>query len=469
MIDNFNKVLNRFYFFPPPIIIRKMTLKTRRLLFYGFAAIFLIGGTVLVLHSGGWLFDFKNLKFNRAGGIYIETPMEEVTVKIGNVELPVKSGFLKNSLLITNLSPKTYSVEIKKEDYQSWVKNLTVKPALVTQTCPVLLMPVEWTAKLIADNIEDFWIGPKYSAWKTKSGKLIVNNKSSVGDTFISWLYGGNSALIFSQQKKTYFVVNINRNNTTININLLFNNLKEKNNNFNSEQIVGISPHLFDGNKIIVQTAKKLYFLDFSKLSLETILLEKPSSLFLTENNELMFLKQSNLYLFDILSRKSGIIGENMNKRPDDVGFSPDGEKIAVLVDKKLFYADRSTTTLKEISSSAVYFKFSPDSEKIAFWEENGQIKVFFLKDQSEKCGKKNGDFSGLGFYSLDFKMPFLWHKDSAYLFIKFPENLYLLEIDERPPLNQQPINIKADKYYYSSDTNTLFFFRLNDLYKTAL
>ncbi|MDD5431299.1 MAG: hypothetical protein PHP03_03715 [Candidatus Pacebacteria bacterium] len=441
-----------------------MTLKVRRLVTISFIILFLLIGGFLIFYSTGLLIDLKNLTLSRSGAIYLEAQTKDIQIKIGKEKLQLNPGLFKDGILVTNLLPKNYKVEASKEGYQNWTKNIYVKPSLVSRTYPIILLPNDWSAELIYKDVAGFWTGKKYSAWKTSSGKLFINGKKAAGTDLKNWLYGDNSALTYDSAEKSYFVVNPDQNNAALNISLIFNNLAATELNSSAK----IFPHPYDQKKLILNSAGEIYVLDFSNFKLET-LNEKNSSVALAQNKELFIIKKTGLYSYNLATKSKKVISSKITALPEKMEVSSDGLTLAFLSGEKITLINTASLESTVISSSAKYFKFSPDGKKIAFWEDSGEIRVYFLAEQQKWSDKKSGDYASLGYYQLDQSHPFDWHSGSAHLLIKFPEKTYLLEIDDRQPINQQIINLKMDDYQYNPANNFVYFITDGIFYKTGL
>ncbi|MDD5547523.1 MAG: hypothetical protein PHN74_01290 [Candidatus Pacebacteria bacterium] len=442
-----------------------MTIKVRKMLLSLFVILFLILGGVLILYSNGWIFDFGTLKFSRLGAVYIETETDNFQMKIGKNEININPGLFQNGVLVANLVPKNYRLEITKENYQSWTKDIRVKPSLVVRTYPIVLFPNKWVPEEIYKNTSDFNIGSRYIFRKTLSGKLMINNTASNGDEFIDWLYGGSLALTKDTAKNVYFVINPKQKNTALNINLIFNNLKEGISMRDSDNNPKIIPHPYDGNKLIVSTINRIYMIDIARFTIQTISKE-PGSIILAKNKKLFLMKKSGIYSLDLSSKTEKLITAEIAEKPELADLSPDSETLALLAGKKLFLINLAEPKVSQAASSVSYFKFSPDGEKIAFLENNNLIKILFLKDQAKVVPQKSGAICSLGAYSLEQDHPFEWYHNSAYLLTKHSNKLHLLEIDDRSLINQQDINIDLGKYFYDDEDNYVYFISSGSLNK---
>src|SRR3989344_2475410 len=109
-----------------------MTKKTRNLLFIILALLFLIVAPLTVFYSLGWRIDWNNKKIVKPGILYFKVWPRGVQIYINGV-LKKKTDFFFGSALIENLIPKKYKVEVKKEGFQVWNKNLEISEGMATE------------------------------------------------------------------------------------------------------------------------------------------------------------------------------------------------------------------------------------------------------------------------------------------------------------------------------------------------
>lgn len=119
-----------------------MSLKKRRIIFWIFVAVFLFGATYLALYSSGWRINWQELKLEQTGAVYIKSQPTDVLISVSRRMERAKSGLIfYKGTLFTNLSHKSYSIEVEKDGFFPWSKKLEVKPLLVTQTTHIILLP----------------------------------------------------------------------------------------------------------------------------------------------------------------------------------------------------------------------------------------------------------------------------------------------------------------------------------------
>jgi hypothetical protein len=449
-----------------------MTLKTRRLIFYSLIIIFLILAFIIIPYSNGLRFDIRTLSFVKLGGLYLETEPIDAQINVDNIGMQIKPGFLKSGILIANLFPKTYRISVTKQGYQPWSKNIEVKPSLVTQVHQIILLPLKWQEEVVAKNVKDIFLNSNNIAWKNLDDKLEIDGlpgqgKIIKGSQFITWLSNNKSVLTLDDSVNNYFTVNVS-DNTSLNINLIFENLKDQKLINDPSKINKIIAYPSDGNKIILATDKSLYVLDFNKFSL-TAIKSGRYNLLIAGNGKIFFADSENLYSYDLKSKAIFIITQ---KNASSAELSPNGQFLAFSSENKLFLLDQNNSEgrIKELSENPSYFKFSPDSNKIAVLANNSWwINIYFIGDDYELYGKKPMSSSSFEIGTLDDTSPITWHENSSYIFLKYSNSLNLLEIDDNnPPTNTQSVEINVNKYFYDQETNTIYLLRGDVLYKAS-
>jgi hypothetical protein len=441
-----------------------MNLKLRRGLFYTLILIFIILAIFIIPYSNGWRFDFKNFSFVKLGGIYIETSPMETQIQIDRINFQTKPGFIKSGLVVANLFPKTYYVSVQKEGYQPWTKNITVRPSLVTQIPQIILLPKNWEKQLIAENVEDFFMGSTL-LYKDTQNNLKIEEKVIKGNEFLGWFSGEKSILVYNTKNKIYFVINISQNNTALNVNLIFNNLKDQKNIKDLSQIKTAVPHFSDKNKIFLLTSNAIYLLDLNKPSLD--LLKNGNFTLLDLNEEEIYFSDSNsLYSYNLFTKKESSIFNSKNT--SNLKISANKQFLAFNDSENLVLLNKLNENGNEgrLISDVLYFNFSPDNKKLATMDKNGEIKIFFIGDDYELFNKELLSFSVFNISDIDIAYPVLWHSNSSYIFIKTKNDFRMMEINDDPPTNFHTVNVVADKYFYNPKTEDIYVIQNNNLYR---
>jgi len=140
-----------------------MVKKTRTILFLIFLFLFLIASPLIVFYSQGYRLDLNppagGKKLTQTGGLFFKVLPKQAEIYLdGN--LAKKTDFFFGSVLIENILPKNYKVEIKKEGYYPWEKTLEIKEKEVTESKNIILFPQEPGFSIFNKGVKNFWFSP---------------------------------------------------------------------------------------------------------------------------------------------------------------------------------------------------------------------------------------------------------------------------------------------------------------------
>ncbi len=117
-----------------------MTRKRKLIYLSALFGVFIVFVPLLVLFSAGYTVD-SEFRLVKTGGIYLVNKEPDIAVKLDGKSAK-KAGMLEKNILISNLTPKRYSVVVEKDGYRPWKKNITVEEQKV-EVCYPLLVPVK--------------------------------------------------------------------------------------------------------------------------------------------------------------------------------------------------------------------------------------------------------------------------------------------------------------------------------------
>ena len=157
-----------------------MEKRTRTVLFIICVVIFSLAAPVVVFYSQGYRFDFETKKIVQTGAFYFKVSPRNAEVWLNN-KLKTKTSIFTNSALIENLMPKTYGVEIKKQGYHTWQKNLEIREKQVTEAKNIVLIPEKPNFIIINQTIPEI----EASATSSDEKKLIEFNDYEIWVAFI--------------------------------------------------------------------------------------------------------------------------------------------------------------------------------------------------------------------------------------------------------------------------------------------
>lgn len=457
-----------------------MSKKTRRLIFYSFVFLFIIAGLAVVFYCQGWRIVIQNysVRFQRTGAVFIQTNPKGVIIKIGKEIFGDKSGLIQNGTLVGELLPGNYKIEIEKNNYLAWAKNIAVESGLVTEISKIVLIPQNLEKNLVplAKSIDNFWvISDRKIIFKNNANLYYQSQDSSPvklrGDKFIVWSDDNNKIITQDSKNQTYYLYQLDNLSQALNISASLNNLQKI-------AIKNIKFHPLDSNRLIIQGKNNLlYILDPNQLKLENIV-KNPVLIWTIQSPNLYYIKQTEtqelktktyvLTSFNLVSKTENFSFELPNQLINQSfsEISASADKIALLTQtRSLYLFNQQSQDFKQVASSAENFVFSPDSKKIAFWDKDVKLNIYFTEDYQKGINKKAGDIIKLDFYPKNIS----WYQDSSHIFIETPTSVDFLEIDDRLPINKYTLVKNAFGFNYQLNSNRLYFIQNNNLNFTEL
>ena len=370
-----------------------MIKKTRTIIFIICLFLFILITPSIILYSQGYRFDFENKKITQTGGLFIKTSPKQTSIYLNDKEYK-KTDFFFSSLFIENLLPKKYKIEVKKEGYHSWIKNIGIKEKSVQEFKNIILFPEEVNFTSLDEKIENFWLSPdqkkliaqekEESSWSLKLYDLEKNLKSHLleeKDFLIENVQLTN--LIFSQNSKELTLEVLNEKEQSFNFNL------------DKKTLNLIIPHLpVEKNLVCQEDNGHTYCLNkFGQL------LKDNQELTL----ELLKVKEENQYSFEFFKNNIFL------KENDD-----------------LYKLNEETKSFEHFLSNIKILKTSPNNETLACLSDH---EIWLIPSTSEAEGKN---------FLIRFSeklSDFFWLNNYYLVFIA-GDKIKISEIDQRDQLN---------------------------------
>lgn len=397
--------------------------KIRRIIFISFFVFFVVGTIFICAYSRGWIFNPKTFNFQKTGAIFIDTKPKNVIIKIDDKIFLDQSGPINSGTLIQNLLPGIYEIEVEKDGFYPWFKNLEVKSGFVAEAANIILIPEKINQTLIfdAEKLSNFWISQKGKIVSKKDNKLyFYESADSVsvklkGDDFLGFNIDESKILLRDTKASIFYIYELRNNFSALNLNLLIKNI-------DSQLIVKKAVfHPFSPNKTILEIKDDLIVFDFDTKAIEKISEQAVSSWALNGFN-LYYLKDNSLEIFNLMLKTKNVL-ENPN--------------------------------LSAFLEESKQFGISPDNRKIAFVGNDNKISIFFIKDQIRDFNKKTGETISIN--PEDEIKNIYWYFDSSHFFVESADGINFWEVDERKPINHFPIAENISQFYYENPTNTIY------------
>lgn len=419
----------------------------------------------MVFYSQGYRFDYKTIAIQKVGGVFVKSEPSDTLIFLDGAEVKNQSWFLQSGTLINNLVPGAYTLEVKKDGYRPWRKTVTIESSLVTEADAVTLIP-EKEPTLLDSGIRDAQISGKNIIEQEVSGTIIINRaRLAATGTLLAVSPDGASGLFMRATSKSYFIRDLKDGSPTLNISLLFNNLKERILQSPGTAILtNVAYYPNDSQKFFLSTDRAVYLMDKEKLTLALLDNAGVHYFKVTDRGLFWVNDKSELRKYTFENRDRATIMTDASDVTDiQTWQNSEGGGFAVL--KKnglLFLFDQTFAQKQEIASQAALMAFSPDNQRVAFIDKNNQINIQNLTKQKKK---------------ISFVLPiagiidaFSWQRDSQHLFIHSGAGkLYFTETDGIMPVNNYLLVNEVGKYIYNGDVETLFMLRDTDLFQFSL
>ena len=459
-----------------------MKRKTRTILAIFLGICFIIFAPYIILKSQGYIFDFENFKFTKAGGIFLKTIPQQTTILAANKVIQSQNSILYNGVFISDLIPKEYYVEVSASYLTNfnWSKYLRVEPLTVNKATRIVLpiSRIEATStEIFTSNFDKFYplnntqflINSSSSIWLIN---LIENNSTSTStSTFIADFQ--DYSLLNNQEIKD---IKISANNQDLLILAPNNNgllitsdkitlLSRAFQNFLNETDSKLTDLEFYFNPlkneelIIINKAREMYAFDTSTFSFY----KTPYQDILTfskenNNNNLLLTTKGFIYSLNYADLSQEPIQiyalpiyyfENYT----DINYLDKNHIILWKKNGKLILLDLKTNQLETLSENAVLIK--PISEKIAILEKDS-LKINFISEVFDDLKYQKGETIVLlnNLNSSQIKEIYFTN-NNWYLVLIANNKLIIVEIDKRNPINHWEIPLEKIDYPLNLDNNS--------------
>lgn len=140
-----------------------MTLRIRRLLYLSCFLIFAITAPPLVLYTTGFRYDWEYRRLVETGSLVVKSQPAGAAIYL--------NGQLYKDptpTIINNILPGKINLEVKKDGYHIWQKNLAINPRITTFVENIKLFLKSDSQTYLAAPVVDYW-------WNSKQDKLIYS------------------------------------------------------------------------------------------------------------------------------------------------------------------------------------------------------------------------------------------------------------------------------------------------------
>lgn len=421
-----------------------MKKKTRTFLFFFCLFLFLILTPIVILYCQGYRFDFSlaegRIRFVKTGGLYIKTLPRTAEIYLDG-KLKKRTSFLAGTALIQNIIPGPYQIEVSKEGYKEWTKELEIKENIVTEAKNIVLFPEDFQFHILMKEVDNFWLSPNKDKiitleplsensdkWSLKMFDIERNIKSYlISEEDISSENVEFFDLFFDKESQIQLTLGMEEQIKEILLDLETSppSTEEK-----EEEI----PSYFLSHK---KVNDKIYYLDSSGHIYQTDETFDPK-MKITEQP--FPVSQEKPYLIEFFSNQF---------------FLWEGNDLYIL--------NNESESFNKIFTNISGIKPSPNEDKLVVFSDK-EIKVFFLREINEQPTRKAGEEILITRLSEEIKNVFWINPD--YLIFTSGNTLKVSEIDIRDNINSYNLeDFENPKLIWNNKDKRIYILSENNLY----
>lgn len=405
-----------------------MTLRFRRKMFIFFIILFVLASTGIICYTQGYRFDFQKWAFTKTGSLYIEVSQNPVEIYLNQKRYTDKSGLLKKGTLISSILPKKYRVQIKKEGYIPYEKNIDVLEFQVTRLFHIQLVPTH--------------LDPTHTFPFEKTAILKDFSKSGT--------------LLMTDKNGSYVLLDTRSGANPVSL---------------KSYIAGITKNTYDEFSFQPE-ATGITLLGTRKNTLYTINKDSDTITQLISGTFSRYVIK-NSYFYGINSATSSATtsisvfdtGSGSKIEEFSAPFAEEDIRAADGIDRRYAFLlsngdvwVREDGIFEKIAHDAKRIAFSPDASKLLFQDTGGPFFVYLLRDEFEALGTPKKKSIRIQISDAQAVGDISWYTDSYHLIAGYPSKITFVEVTGFEP-NNQPVLLEKQytSFLYSHRTNELF------------
>ncbi len=423
-----------------------MTLRARRVLFYGLFALFFIVGTAIVLYAQGWRLDLATFKTEKVGAIFVESFPSNASITLDGKAVRNTTGFLSRGTLISDLFPRSYTLSLAAPGYDAWTEHVSVEPTLVTEMKYAVLVPANASSASPAAQVADFFEATGGGVVTQSAGGTIATPRPTAGGglTATSSLViahgalAGHSADFSTALVRTpsgaYLAYDLapagagTQATSTTDISAL---LAAK--GVTAKSITAIAVNPFNGANVLVETPSHFYTIDLSAGTVATLAtapsgrtLEAPlaiSSSWLAWAQYDAAADTSHVIVYDPFSDNTIDATLSVPGRIASLQWIRSTVLGVLGTDGELYRYDVPSETATKMADSVKAFTTTADGSTVAALEAKS-IEIFSLTIPASQ-----GGYYRFNLPNMASVRSLIWYGDGTHLFVVYPDRVKFLDL----------------------------------------
>lgn len=434
-----------------------MEKKRRKILYYTFIALFILGSTYLILITQGFAINWKEFTIIKTGAIYVRSIPINAEIYVNGKQHKSEDGIISRGTLIKNLKPGTYEIVIKKEGFSPWIKNISVEKSVVSSESFIKLWEKDPQTKEIASSsIKNFWVTDNGVLLQDNAGKIRIDSNIIRGNEVVNYSIK-TGEIITKDKNNNLFFIDIANPNISTNIQELFNSLKQRELKLPGiVKILTVFPHPFSRSKIIIATKTSLYIIDLKRVSIEKILeTEGIIEVFLDNTRIFVENTEGNIAMVNLLIKNDP---EIMYTSSTEIRAPIINSSYLFFIGKQntLFSYDRTTKNTSPVAEGIKYFSLSPEEKRVGVIYEDGTLGIIYIANYSGNMIMEKGTIHPLvlnnGAERANFEFIEWLPGHPNHLIASTKNNVWAVEVNERNPQNTTLLSQEIKKYTLRGD-----------------
>lgn len=417
----------------------------RRTLFWLFLLAFFAVGTLLIVKTQGFVFDWENLTFAKTGGVFVRSVPGDGKIFLDGKPVKKPVSLFNKGVLIKDLAPASYTVRVESAGRLAWEKTLIVEPGLVAAASFIRLFPdspengAEETV-LSPRIAEDFWI-VKGGIVEKSGGKLYWGEIPLKGTDVLESSPDRNEILT-TDGDRNFYLISLSDPETAVSVRTLFASLAESGRFLKPRvRVDSVALHPFSLGSLIVRYGASMFALDTKRPSLELLMENAAPGALKKTGNEALWVTATGTLSYNLvlgggpaLISMSGIAPESL------VADSSGSSFFAKNGEGTLFRYERGRASSTEIAKNVRDFSFSPSENRLLIVQNDAHALFYYLE---EGTGDVKAPKGALKLFPLakgeriQSAALALWNDDiPEYVFFERDGALIGAEMDIRSPVN---------------------------------
>lgn len=441
-----------------------MTRAARQRIFYVLLTLFFISGIMIVLYAEGWRIDITLWPWRpeKVGAIYVRSYPLDASLKLNNKFIQNDSGILSQGTLISDLYPRTYSLDLAASGYDAWHENVSVLPSLVTTLKYAVLVPqtATTTATTTASN---FTLVDGEPIVQTPAGAEVWHGKTIGYGTIIAESGDLTEAVMKDEANGAYALYHFaGGNNIDLSTELAANGV-------NTNTIVNIEINPNDASEIMVETTGRVLLfhtaagtITVAGAATPRAALAGPIAASAPADAWSIFIRAAGagtnraggitaIAFYDRYSSATSTSSSTILGRTVQLSWIRPGLLGVLQSDGSLYLYDTAGDTFQKLADSVKQFASTSDGSLIAALEQES-FEVFSFTNIQSYHRFNLPDVAGVSHI--------FWYGDRDHLFVVYPGHISFLDLNDLALSNFTTVaNIAAGTApAYDANSNALYF-----------